>query len=207
MNLKRHEFIFNIISGVYDLFFSSQYRKYREIISDNIGVLSVEPGSRVLDTGCGTGAFAKAFSDSGFDVTGVDIASRMVLKAQRRGINCTGGNAVAGLPYEDGSFGLVVMSYVAHGLDSGKRIMLYREAARLSSGKVLIHDYGYKRRVSTDIIEFLEGGCYFSFVKSGLDEMRSVFSSVSVVPVDRNAMWYVCDVRDNSTLRESQGAT
>ncbi len=204
MNLKRHEFIFNVISGIYDLFFESQYRKYEKIISDNIGVLSIDPGSGILDAGCGTGAFSKAFSDAGFRVTGVDIASGMIRKALKRGLDCTRGNAVEGLPYEDGSFDLVVMSFVAHGLDSGKRIMLYREAARLSAGKVLIHDYGYKRKLSTDIIEFLEGGNYFSFVKSGLDEMRSVFSSVSVVPVDSNAMWYVCGVRNNSTLRESQ---
>ena len=145
-----------------------------------------------LDIGCGTGAFTKAWKDMGFNAFGVDIAERMVNLALKRNIDCSGGDALEGLPFPDGSFDLVTFSYVAHGLDREKRIRLYREAARLTSSMVLVHDYGTERSFGTDLIEFLEGGGYFDFVKSGAAEMRGIFSDVEVRKLDKNACWFLC---------------
>ncbi len=193
MNLKKHVFIFNTIASIYNRFFNGQYSRYSRLLSENIHLLPLKESSRVLDIGCGTGAFTKAWKDSGFSVLGVDIAERMVNLALKRELDCTCGDALEGLPFPGGSFDLVVFSYVAHGLDSEKRFRLYREAARLASSMVLIHDYGTERRFGTDLIEFMEGGDYFSFVKSGLKEMREVFPHVEVHKVDRNACWYLCE--------------
>lgn len=192
MNLKKHIFIFNAIAFVYNWFFSGQYSRYMKLLSENIHLIQIESNAKILDIGCGTGAFTKAWTDMGFDAAGVDIASRMAALGIKRGLKCSHGNALGELPFPDRSFNLVVFSYVAHGLDKEKRISLYREAARLTSFKVLIHDYGTKRTLGTDLIEFLEGGGYFEFVKSGIDEMRDVFSAVEVLQVDRNACWYLC---------------
>ncbi|RKX93491.1 MAG: class I SAM-dependent methyltransferase [Spirochaetes bacterium] len=192
MNFKKHVFIFNVIASVYNWFFSGQYSRYSHVLSENIHLIQLENNDRVLDIGCGTGAFTKAWEDMGFDVTGVDSASRMVALGVKRGLKCSQGNALEGLSFPDGSFKLVVFSYVAHGLDREKRIRLYREAARLTSFKVLIHDYGTERSLGTDSIEFLEGGGYFEFIQSGMDEMREFFSRVEVYQVDRNACWYLC---------------
>ena len=192
MNLKKHVFIFNTIAGIYDWYFQGQYAKYLEIISKNKQILGINRGAWVLDIGCGTGAFTKAWADSGFHVQGVDIADKMVSLGLKRGLDCLCEDALEGLSYPDKSFDLVVFSYVAHGLDKIKREKLYREAARLAISKVLIHDYGTRRSFGTNLIEFLEGGDYFNFIRSGVDEMKSVFHGVSVHTVDSNASWYLC---------------
>jgi len=41
-------------------------------------LMSLEPGSRVLDLCCGTGQFARALFDKGFGVTGVDSSAQML---------------------------------------------------------------------------------------------------------------------------------
>ncbi len=192
MNLKKHVFIFNTIASVYGLFFNGQYSRYSKLLSENIHLLHLKENSRILDIGCGTGAFTKAWKDMGFNAFGVDIAEKMVNLALKRNIDCSGGDALEGLPFPDGSFDLVTFSYVAHGLDREKRIRLYREAARLTSSMVLVHDYGTERSFGTDLIEFLEGGGYFDFVKSGAAEMRGIFSDVEVRKLDKNACWFLC---------------
>jgi 2-polyprenyl-3-methyl-5-hydroxy-6-metoxy-1,4-benzoquinol methylase len=45
--------------------------------------LGLEPGSQLLDAGCGTGQFALAFAMRGCRVTGIDIAPAMIDRARR----------------------------------------------------------------------------------------------------------------------------
>ncbi len=45
-------------------------------------LLESQPGGTLLDAGCGTGLFSIMMANNGFDVTGVDIAPRMVQAAQ-----------------------------------------------------------------------------------------------------------------------------
>ncbi|HEV2106859.1 MAG TPA: class I SAM-dependent methyltransferase [Thermomicrobiales bacterium] len=45
--------------------------------------LNLQPGSRLLDAGCGTGQFAIAFARRGCDVTAVDLAPDMLKRARR----------------------------------------------------------------------------------------------------------------------------
>ena len=192
MNLTVHRYIFEIIAPVYSWFFKGQHTNYTEILSKNETLLKIPSGGRILDIGCGTGALTQAFADRGFSVAGVDIARNMAASGKRKGLDCIYGNALEGLPFPDKSFDLVVFAYVAHGLDREKRSLLFREASRLSKGAVLVHDYGRKRSPGTTIIEFLEGGDYFNFIKTGEKEMRDFFSDVSVVSVGDNACWYIC---------------
>ncbi len=192
MNLTVHRYIFEIIAPLYNCFFKSQYDHYVKILLQHGNLLDVSSESRVLEIGCGTGAFAKAFSARGFSVTGVDIARNMVALGKKRGLDCLYGNALTELPFPDKSFDLVVFSYVAHGLDREKRERLFKEAARLAKRTVLVHDYGTERHVGTTLIEFLEGGDYFNFIRTGEEEMRGVFPKVSVFSVGKNACWYIC---------------
>ena len=101
-------------------------------------------------------------------------------------------NVVDGLDFEDKSYDLVVFAFVAHGLDKDKRKNLFIEASRLSRGKVLFHDYSSERNILTNIIEYIEGGDYFNFIKTGLEEMQEVFNSVEVVRIKKNTNWYIC---------------
>jgi SAM-dependent methyltransferase len=54
---------------------------------DRPAVLSLVPdlnGKRILDAGCGPGAYAEILADRGADVLGVDVSPRMVARAERR---------------------------------------------------------------------------------------------------------------------------
>ena len=192
MNLKNHKLLFNIIAPGYNWFFKSQVSNYAEILSDNIKKLDISDNSRILDAGCGTGALSQALVNRGFTVVGVDMANMMMHYGNKRGLDCRYGNIINGLDFEDKSFDLVVFAFVAHGLDREKRKKLFAEAARLSSGKVLFHDYSSERSIFTNIIEYIEGGDYFNFIKTGLDEMQEVFSKVEVIKIKKYINWYIC---------------
>ena len=131
-------------------------------------------------------------ADRGFEVIGIDMAGMMMRYGIKRDLDCRYGNIVEGLDFDDNSFDLVTFAFVAHGLDRDKRRKLFIEAARLSGGKVLFHDYSPERSIITNIIEYIEGGDYFNFIRTGLEEMEEIFSSVEVVGIRKYTNWYIC---------------
>lgn len=189
---ERHARLFERIALPYAWFFAGQTRSYAACFDSARGALPDPKGKVALDLGCGTGAFTAALRAEGWDVRGVDVAAGMVEQAQGRGVGCAVGDVLKGLPYPDHSFDLVSAAYVAHGLRRNDRLALFREASRLSRGIVLFHDYTADRHLPTSIIEWLEGGDYFNFIRSGLDDMRLVFPQVRVIRVGKRAAWYVC---------------
>jgi len=189
---QRHARLFQRISVPYAWFFAGQTQSYSACFEIGRGFLPDPAGKLALDLGCGTGAFTAALRAAGWDVRGVDVAQGMIEQARSKGVGCTVGDVLKGLAYPDRSFDLVSAAYVAHGLRTDDRIALFREARRLSRGVVLFHDYTADRHLPTSIIEYLEGGDYFNFIRTGLDDMRSVFTDVRVVRVGKRAAWYVC---------------
>jgi SAM-dependent methyltransferase len=79
--------------------------------SDRASVIAELVGGadlRVLDLGCRTGALTKHFAH-GNRVTGLDIDHEALARARDRlGIETVWGNVEDGLPFEDGSFDVVV---------------------------------------------------------------------------------------------------
>ena len=75
--------------------------------------LSVTPGTRLLDVGCGAGQTAIPAARAGARVTGVDIAANLIEQARARAkaegldVRFDEGDAEA-LAYDDGSFDLVI---------------------------------------------------------------------------------------------------
>ncbi len=189
---QRHARLFQRISMPYAWFFAGQTRSYATSFDIGRGSLPDPAGKKALDLGCGTGAFTAALRAEGWDAGGVDVAGGMVEQARLKGVACAVGDVLNGLPFADRSYDLVSAAYVAHGLRRDDRLALFREARRLSRGVVLFHEYTPDRHLLTSIIEYLEGGDYFNFIRDGLDEMRSVFSDVRVVRVGKRAAWYVC---------------
>jgi len=192
MNIKSHKLLFNFIAPGYNWFFKSQKSNYSKVLSEHIDILKLIDQDKILDVGCGTGALTQALSDRGFEVIGLDMAKTMLSFGLKRGIDCRYGDIVEGLDFEDKSFDLVTFAFVAHGLDSNKRRKLFLEAARLSRAKVLFHDYSPDRNILTNIIEYIEGGDYFNFIRTGLKEMEDFFSSVEVIKINNHINWYIC---------------
>src|SRR5215211_7856487 len=83
-----------------------------------IARLDLKPGDRVLDVACGTGNLAIPAARTGATVTGVDIATNLLEQARARAaaeglkIQFDEGDAEK-LPYEDGSFDVVVTMFGA----------------------------------------------------------------------------------------------
>jgi SAM-dependent methyltransferase len=75
--------------------------------------INVEPGARVLDVACGAGQIAIPMARAGAKVTGIDIATNLIEQARARAkaenldARFDEGDAEM-LPYEDGSFDIVV---------------------------------------------------------------------------------------------------
>jgi 2-polyprenyl-3-methyl-5-hydroxy-6-metoxy-1,4-benzoquinol methylase len=85
---------------------------------DFIARLGIAPGARVLDIACGTGNSAIPLARSGAIVTGVDIATNLLIQARERAaaeglaITFDEGDAEA-LPYADASFDAVTTMFGA----------------------------------------------------------------------------------------------
>jgi SAM-dependent methyltransferase len=95
---------------------SGPYQGITETITDNhqavIERLAPQPGQRLLDLACGTGAVAELAATTGAEVVGVDIAPALIEQAKERAaergldIDYRVGDAEA-LDFQDGSFDLV----------------------------------------------------------------------------------------------------
>lgn len=194
--LEKHARLFNLIAPVYNRFFRGQVRKYRSILDKYEELLNIPPGGRVLDIGCGTGAFVYCLAERGYQAVGVDFSSSMLRAARKstrgKSIEFVQGDVTKSLDFPDARFDLVISSYVLHGLSSELRRRIYSEAGRLSRGLILFYDYNQKRRLFTDLIEWAEGGDYFGFVRHGEKEMRSYFQYVNKIDVGPQMAIYVC---------------
>ena len=188
--------VFDLIAPVYGLFFNYQVRYFKKIQERASQEIDLEEYESVLDIGCGTGALPKTLHDRGLRVTGVDPSPGMIGQARKklRGTSIELREIRAGedLPFDDKSFDLVITSYVAHGLQPKERIDLYREMRRIARKAVIIHDYNDKRALLTTIVEWLERGDYFNFIRVAKEEMEGVFPRIKEINVDTRASWYIC---------------
>jgi SAM-dependent methyltransferase len=96
------------MAGDYDRFSRYMESSAREFYER----LTVAPGCRLLDVGCGSGQLALIAAKDGLEVTGVDIASNLVerarTRAQAEGLPARFEEADAeALPFDDASFDVV----------------------------------------------------------------------------------------------------
>ena len=194
MSDKGNNFLFNTIAPIYGLFFNFQVRKYRKVIKDNRVLFNKI--DTILDVGCGTGAMCYALNEIKMNVTGVEPALKMLKIAKSRNklnnVNFIQADILERLPFEDKSFDCSIASYVAHGMKVNDRIKMYHEMNRVTKTNIIFYDYNSKRSMLTDIVEWLENGDYFNFIKQVEIEMKLNFQNVEVISIDRMASLYVC---------------
>jgi SAM-dependent methyltransferase len=68
----------------------------------------------VLDAGVGTGRFALPLQERGFEVVGLDVASKMLLKAREKGVQNLCRGDLCSLPFMDSSFQFTMSVHVLH---------------------------------------------------------------------------------------------
>ncbi|XMB72241.1 methyltransferase domain-containing protein [Mycoplasmatota bacterium WC30] len=195
---NNHPHIFQIIAPVYGLFFKSQKRRYKKdlelIMRENI----LSNSMSVIDIGCGTGALASVLADFGFQTTGMDSALGMLKIARRKTknqkVSFIQGNILNDININDNTFDVSVASYVAHGLKRSERLVMYKEMKRISKHKVMFFEYNQKRNIFSDIIEFLEGGDYFDYIKIVESELKENFSKLTIIPLSKRGALYVCEI-------------
>ncbi len=203
MGEKKSNLLFNLIAPIYGLFYKGQKKKYAKIIDEIQKEMDISSFETIIDVGCGTGALCSVLNDKGLEVTGIEPAKKMLKiamdKVENKSINFVQANVLNFLPFDDKNFDVAIASFVAHGLKARERKRMYAEMGRVAKQWVIIHDYNDKRELLTSIIEWLEGGNYFHFIKNAepemrncLKEMKACFSDVHAVQVDIRTNWYIC---------------
>lgn len=194
---KSGNFLFNFIAPIYGLFYNSQKRNYKITIDNMREELNLKEYKNIIDVGCGTGALCSVLNQEGLQVTGIEPAMRMLKigmkKTENKDINFVQCGNCSKLPFEDKIYDLSIASYVAHGLKLKERKQLFVEMERLTKRYVIIHDYNDKRAFFISIIEWLERGDYFNFIKTVQSELNEHFKSVKVINVKKQAAWYICE--------------
>jgi methionine biosynthesis protein MetW len=69
-------------------------------------------GKTVLDIGCHDGSISVLVTANGNKVSGLDVSTDAVTLARRKGLDAKAWDIEKGLPYEDGSFDIVLMGEV-----------------------------------------------------------------------------------------------
>ncbi len=106
--------------------------------------LALAPGGSVLDVGCSTGYVVAAGLGLGLRAAGTDISLTACQAAQAKGLDVRQGSE-AGLPFEAGSFDLVVMRHVLEHTPRPHQLLAEVSRVLTSAGAVLVlvPDPGY----------------------------------------------------------------
>ncbi len=200
--------LFDFIAPFYGWFFNKQKKHFHAILEHHASEIGLSPYETILDIGCGTGAFCDALAEEGYDVTGVDVSKNMLKVARRKTpgkpIRFIHADVLKGLPFADGSFDVVFASFVAHGMKKNERMKLYREMGRLAKHLVVLHDYNANQNIFVSLVEWLEGGDYFRFIREIDQEMEACLRNLPVnwlnrhriINVKKHASLYICQKDD-----------
>jgi ubiquinone/menaquinone biosynthesis C-methylase UbiE len=101
-----------------------------QTVSAMRGMLSAHFCKSILEIGVGTGRVARPLLECGFEVTGMDISSRMMEKAKPKGVKNLVRADGSKIPFQSKTFDATLMAHVFHLLENPFPIM--REAARIS---------------------------------------------------------------------------
>jgi ubiquinone/menaquinone biosynthesis C-methylase UbiE len=189
--------LFDIIAPIYGLFYNRQITKFGAVLASQTAV-DISAYKTVLDVGCGTGALCDLLNQMGLSVTGIDSSTKMLSiassKNQDTDIQFTNASALLPFPFIDNSFDISFASYVAHGMSPDERQIMYENMSRVTRHLMIIYDYNAKRSPLTSLIEWVERGDYFNFIRCAKTELEEQFAEVRVVNVDKRAAWYICTV-------------
>lgn len=115
---------------------------YGEAVMD---LLTVQPGSRVVDLGCGNGTLTKKLSERGYQIIGVDASAEMLAKARKDYPDLQFQQGDALTFHLDQPADAIFSNAVFHWIDKDKQdALLDNIASNLKSGGELVFEFGGK---------------------------------------------------------------
>jgi SAM-dependent methyltransferase len=137
----------------------------------------IEPDSRIIDVGCGTGRLEFVLADKCKSVIGIDLSEKNIKRANMTLLKHPVNNisfhfrSLSDLINEGVEhFDVAVLTYVIHEVDEKERITLLKQTATVA-GKIIIGDYlvpgpkGFGGFLS-EVIEFIAGAEHYRNFKS-----------------------------------------
>jgi len=94
----------------------------------------------ILDAGVGTGRYAKPVQDQGFELVGVDISEKMLMKAFQKGLKNIYLADVCHLPFRDLSFDATICNHVLHLIEDWRTAL--KEITRVTRHVLVSTIYG-----------------------------------------------------------------
>ena len=189
--------LFDRISPFYGRLFERQRKNYAKIFMDKERC-NLSHFSTILDIGCGSGAMASVFTQMGLKTFAMDQSLGMLRVAtsrqENKQVGICQGSIGDGLPFPKNSFDIVIAAFVAHGMKSDQRFLLYEEMKRVAKHLVIVYDYNRVRSMTTNIVEFAEGGDYFNFIQDVKAEMMDYFGNLEIVETEKRSCCYICNV-------------
>jgi ubiquinone/menaquinone biosynthesis C-methylase UbiE len=119
----------------------------RKLRSDALDRIGVKPGTRVLELACGTGGITKLLLERGAEVTAIDGAEHMLVRARKRAL----GAKFAQSPLEDfeptDRFDVVLFAFVLHELPKDLRVRVLNAGRRalMPEGTLAVLDHAAPR--------------------------------------------------------------
>jgi ubiquinone/menaquinone biosynthesis C-methylase UbiE len=137
----------------------------------------IDPGSEILDVGCGTGRLEFFLSDKCRRITGIDLSEKNIKQAEKNLKNKKFNNISfkhtgfdSFIKKNSVTYDHAVMTYVIHEMPYEDRLSLLRGISRISK-KIIVGDYLVPRpkgfwNVLNEIVEFTAGKDHYNNFKS-----------------------------------------
>jgi len=149
---------FNSVAHIYDRTRGPPEHVMKQLLKTLTSELS--DYRTILDAGVGTGRFARSLQDGGSEVVGVDIAKKMISKAEERGVSNLLLGDVCFLPFKDNSFDVTICIHVLHLISEWKTTL--QEICRVTRSVMVSVFYVHKNPVRETYNCLLKGYGYES---------------------------------------------
>ena len=144
------------------------FRKIKELI---------EPGSEILDVGCGTGRLEFFLSDKCKKITGIDLSEKNIVQAEKKLKRSSHDNIYFKhtgfenfIKNNSLTFDYVISTYVIHELPYEERLSLLKGISAISE-KIIVGEYLVPRpqglwNILNEVVEFAAGKDHYNNFKS-----------------------------------------
>jgi len=136
----------------------------------------IQPNSKVIDVGCGTGRFSFSIADKVNKIVGIDLSEKNISTAKRTLEKNSNSKisflhtSLSELINTNHHFDYAVMTYVIHEVEPEERINLLKEMS-LIADKIIIGDYLVPVRtgfwsVLNELVEYFAGEAHYRNFKN-----------------------------------------